>query len=128
MIIERNMLAFWKWYFLLVIFLFLYILEKDFILLILIFLSAFKIVSDFLSEKYFLEETSLTIKKFEINRKIIEKINYSDIISMKINRSFIGKRLNFGDIEIQAKDKKIILKNVKNPDEIVKIISKKTTL
>ena len=98
-----------------------------FILLVLITSISFFLIEPELSrisnEYYITKDEVALIKKFP-NRKSIH-ISYPNINSVSCKFSLLGKIIGYGDVIIQGKNENIIMKRVRFPEEIRKVIEYK---
>lgn len=71
---------------------------------------------------YEIEEKGIR-ESFSLFSKREVFIPYSNITKLELKKSFVGRLLNYGDIEVvSSSSNKIILKGIKNPETILKKI------
>jgi membrane protein YdbS with pleckstrin-like domain len=61
-------------------------------------------------------------------RKRKTAIPYSSLADVSYKKSFAGRMLNYGDVEVKGFNETIVMKGVRNPEEIYKVITNKLSL
>jgi len=67
--------------------------------------------------EYFLEEENVTMVEGILSKKRIS-IPYDQIAGTTMNKTLIGRILKFGDVKISGFKDEILLKGIKNPEEV----------